>query len=338
MVEAIFTIDYEIYGNGEGSLRDLVYEPARELLDLLGKHGAQMVFFVEAAELEMLERAGADSAIGLVKNQVRAAYDAGHEIALHLHPQWYNGRWDGGQWFLDYSEYNLCVLPRERITEIVSRSINYLREMVGDSTFTPLSFRAGNWLFQPTREAANVLLENGVRLDSSVFKGGVQHQHRLDYRPSCDNGPYWTFKDDVNRADPKGPMLEVPIYTEMVPFWMMLTGKRVQLHGKGARSARKSSQRIQRLRDLMRLRHPLKFDFCRMTLDELIGMTERVIACDRKKPSSYLPMVAIGHTKDLEDFDTVDAFLKYLADAGIRTSTLQSAYQKCQGKLVAGIA
>ena len=28
MIECIFTIDYEIYGNGEGSLQQLVYEPA----------------------------------------------------------------------------------------------------------------------------------------------------------------------------------------------------------------------------------------------------------------------------------------------------------------------
>lgn len=31
MLECIFTIDYEIYGNGEGSLKELVYEPAKHL-------------------------------------------------------------------------------------------------------------------------------------------------------------------------------------------------------------------------------------------------------------------------------------------------------------------
>ena len=32
MIECIFTIDYEIYGNGEGSLKELVYEPAEKLM------------------------------------------------------------------------------------------------------------------------------------------------------------------------------------------------------------------------------------------------------------------------------------------------------------------
>ena len=32
MIESIFTIDYEIYGNGEGSLKEHVYEPAEKLM------------------------------------------------------------------------------------------------------------------------------------------------------------------------------------------------------------------------------------------------------------------------------------------------------------------
>ena len=31
MIECIFTLDYEIYGNGTGALKDLVYEPAERL-------------------------------------------------------------------------------------------------------------------------------------------------------------------------------------------------------------------------------------------------------------------------------------------------------------------
>ena len=34
MIECIFTIDYEIYGNGQGLLRDQVYEPARKLKEV----------------------------------------------------------------------------------------------------------------------------------------------------------------------------------------------------------------------------------------------------------------------------------------------------------------
>ena len=51
MIECIFTIDYEIYGNGQGSLQELVYEPARRLMDIFQRADARFVAFVEAAEL-----------------------------------------------------------------------------------------------------------------------------------------------------------------------------------------------------------------------------------------------------------------------------------------------
>jgi hypothetical protein len=42
---------------------------------------------------------------------------------------------------------------------------------------------------------------------------------------------------------------------------------------------------------------------------------------DRKEPESYRPIVAIGHTKDLQDFDSVDTFLGFLRanKIGVRT-------------------
>src|SRR5207248_1404364 len=144
-----------------------------------------------------------------------------------LHPQWCNARYQDAKWDLDYTEYNLCTLPPRRITEIVERSIAYLRTVLEASDFTPFSFRAGNWLFQPTSAAARVLRENGIRIDSSVFKGGRQHKHNLDYRRAIKNGYYWTFGDDVTVPDPRGGLLEIPIHPKMVAFWQMITAKRI---------------------------------------------------------------------------------------------------------------
>jgi hypothetical protein len=263
-----------------------------------------------------------------VKQQIKNLHREGFEIALHLHPQWSNARYDAGKWALDYSEYNLCTLPRTRIAEIVTRSLDYLRYVVDESDFTPLSFRAGNWLFQPTQTAASVLAENGLRIDSSVFKGGIQHIHGLDYRRSLKNGYYWSFERDVNEPDPAGAWTEVPIYTEMVPSWKMATSKRVGMGNGFGVSGRSPWQKVNRLRDLLRFRYPLKFDFCRMTLDELTSMMEKVIQEDQRDPSVYRPLVAIGHTKDLVDPKTVDAFLSYLRSKKIAISTLKDVYSK----------
>jgi hypothetical protein len=330
MIQCIFTIDYEIYGNGEGSLKELVYEPAQRLREIFRKRNAGFVVFIEVVELEMIEAEATDPAMDLVKHQIRDFYREGLELGLHLHPQWYNARYEKGKWLLDYSEYNLCNLPRERIIQIVDGSIAYFREVLSVADFTPLSFRAGNWLFQPTRPAANVLTERGIKVDSSVFKGGLQYQHKLDYRQALKNGYYWTFTDYVEIPDPKGTLLELPIYTQMVPFWKMATLKRVGLQQKGFSGGQDNNRSLHRFLDFIRFRYPLKLDFCRMTIAEFSRVMDKVIREDQEDPASFRPIVAIGHTKDLVDFETVEKFLTYLGEKGIKISTFEEVYPKCQ--------
>jgi hypothetical protein len=329
MVECIFTIDYEIYGNGQGSLRELVYLPMVRLKSIFDHWNAKFVVFVEAAEFERIEACAADVAIDDVRRQVKMLAEEDYEIGLHIHPQWCNARFNNGKWKVDYSEYNLCSLARDRIEHIVAGAITYLRGVLVDPRYSPHSFRAGNWLFQPTMIAATVLAEHGIKVDSSVYKGGLQRSYGIDYRRAAKNGYFWRFMDDVTQEDSRGVILEIPIYTQMVPFWKLLTGRRLALERKGSSASRGASQRVSRVGDLARLSHPMKFDFCRMSLDELVAMIDAVCREDQANPSAYRPIVAIGHTKDLVDFNAVEAFLKHLKQCGIAITTLNEAYTKC---------
>ena len=115
----------------------------------------------------------------------------------------------------------------------------------------------------------------------------------------------------------------------------MLTAKRVRLQQKGnasmqKRAAQRRAHRFERLRDCLRLSYPLKFDFCRMTLQELMAMMEVVIREDQESAAVFKPIVAIGHTKDLVDFETVESFLGFLAKRGIVVSTCKEAYPMCR--------
>lgn len=330
MIECIFTLDYEIYGDGEGSLKELVYGPTRELKKIFDQAGAKFVVFVEVAELEKIEVFRTDPAISEVKRQVRELYEEGHEIALHIHPQWHNARYIYGKWELCYNECNLCALPKERIAEIVDRSITYLRNILAAPDFTPLSFRAGNWLFQPTQNASDVLAERGIKIDSSVFKGALRHQYKLDYLRAAKNGYYWRFQDDVNIPDSHGKLLEIPIYTKMAPFWKMITPKRIGLQHKDFSGPLTAMQILYRLQDVARFLHPLKFDFCRMAISELTRMVDAVIRDDLRDPASFKPLITIGHTKDLVDFETVKSFLSYLERKNIAVSTFEKAFRRCR--------
>jgi hypothetical protein len=253
----------------------------------------------------------------------------GFEIGLHLHPQWYKGRYENGTWLLDYTEYNLCRLPRERINQLVDQSLRYLQSILGEPDLIPLSFRAGNWLMQPTQTAACVLVERGIKVDSSVFKGGFQNQPKLDYRRALKNGFYWRFMEYVDLPDPNGTLLEVPIFTQMVPIWRMLTGKRISIQRQSSSAGKNGRQKLNRILDFVRFHYPLKLDFCRMTMNELTHAVNRTIKEDQQDPASFKPLVAIGHTKDLVDFETIERLLSYLEKNGIQVSTFQDIYTKC---------
>jgi len=328
MIGCVFTLDYEIYGNGEGSLKELVYEPAARLKAVFDKWNARFVAFIEIAELEMIESRGTDQAIDLIKRQIRDFYREGFELGLHIHPWWYKGRYEDGRWLLEYNEYNLCTLPKERINQIVDRSINYFRKVLETIDFTPICFRAGHLLFQPTRTLSAAIAERGIKVDSSVYKGGLWHQQKLDYRPALKNGYYWRFSDDVNISDPRGALLELPIYTQMVPIWKMFTSKRIGLQQRGSSSAQPGKKMLSRLMDFLRFRYPLKFDLGQMTLEEITRIMDKVIREDRESPASFRPIVVIMHTKDPIDYESVDYLLSYLERKGVKATCFSEVYHK----------
>ncbi len=329
MIECIFTIDYEIFGNGSGSLRELVYEPAETLRGIFQKRKKRFVVFAEVAEFEMIEGKETDPDIELIKQQMIKFHQDGFEVGLHIHPGWYNAVHSNGNWILDYSEYNLSDLPKQRIEQIIDRAISYLRKLLDSVDYAPLSFRAGHLLFQPSRNLATVLADRGVKVDSSLYKGGLWHQHNLDYRRALENGYYWRFTESINEPDSKGILLELPIYTQMVPTWRLMTAKRVNLQRKGASTSDTGKKLFSRMTDYLRFRYPLKFDLGQMTGQELTNTVDNICRDDAHDPSSYKPVVVIAHTKELTDFQNVEYLLSYLERKGIALSTFKETCDRC---------
>ncbi len=324
MLKLIVTVDYEIFGNGTGSIAEHVVAPTQRLADLFDRHGHKFVVFAELAELEMIERCGSDPDIGRARQQIRALYDRDYEIGLHLHSWWYNARHEGGRWALDYTEYNLCELPAPRVASAVDRSLDYLRGIVGSPDFTPVAFRAGHLLLQPTQPLAGILASRGIRVDSSVYKGGVWREYRQDYRPASRNGWYWRFGKSVNDADRNGPLLEIPIHTTMVPIWKAFSARRVRQKLQprpGHRTAEKGVTR--RPIDYLRPTYPVKLDYCSMGSREILGVLGDLQRTDSQDSGSVKPIVLIGHSKELVDLTAIANVLAFARDTGIAVTTFR---------------
>jgi len=320
MIECVFTLDYEVYGNGDGSLRDLVLDPTQRLADIFQEFGAPFVVFAEAVEFAKMEEAKSDPDTARVRAHMRELRAAGHEIALHLHPWWANARYADGRWRMDWSERNIGTLEPDRMEAIVSGAIRYLREALDDPRFTPLSFRAGQWAIQPTPVIANVLVRHGIRVDSSLFKGGRVRGLGLDYRPALGNDGFWRFGNDVNVPDPYGILWEIPIHTQLVPLWQMLGRKRLKLQSR-SRSASQGTPLSHYWLDFFRFRYPRKLDFCRMTFEEMREATEAVLKNRQERQEDRSVMVAIGHSKDFVDSEAVRRFLTFLRERSVPVTT-----------------
>ena len=320
MTECVFTLDYEIYGSGEGSLRDLVIDPTQRLGELFREFDVPFVVFTEAVEFAKMEEANSDRDSNNLRSQLRELHAAGHEIALHLHPWWANAQYESGRWQLDWNEINIATLKPARIDEIVSKAIQYLRDALADPTFTPHSFRSGLLAMQPTADVASVLARNGLQVDSSFFTGGRVRHLGLDYRRHQENGGYWRFDRDIRVSDPQGALLEIPIHTELVPFWKMLGRKRLKLQKSTQRSTQ-GTPLPHDWSDFLRFRYPRKLDFCRMTFDEMRETTEAFLLKTKSRPEARSVMVAIGHSKDFVDSDSTRRFLTFLQDRSISVTT-----------------
>ena len=102
----ILTADYEVYGNGSGSVPNCLIKPTEDLIEVCNAFNVPVTFFVDVCELwafEEVEKNGMwdmdFSPSGLIKNQLSNAVSKGHDVQLHFHPQWLdyeylkNGNW-----------------------------------------------------------------------------------------------------------------------------------------------------------------------------------------------------------------------------------------------------
>ncbi len=333
MIEFIFTLDYEIFGNGQGNLNDCIICPAEGLLDLFNNFGYPLVIFPEVLELEKIMEYKTDPDIHRVGAQLTKFHKAGHEIGLHVHSWWARAYHENNGWQFDLGESNLCSLTAQRIQEILKQGLGFLRMILNDGSYQPVSFRNGLWAMQPTGKMALVLNRLNLRLDSTVFKGGLIKKYGVDYRPSLKNGYFWKFLDDVNRHQDDGVLLEIPIYTELVPFWKMFPRFLKKSH---PRSDQNDSPRWgeeirkgwSRAKDYMRLWYPRKLDYCFMSSKEIISLFRKIIEFDKKTEDLYKPIVLVGHTKNLIDLKKVEIILRFIKEIGIEITTFRRALNR----------
>lgn len=318
MIGLSLTLDYEVYGDGTGSITDLVIDPTADFLDICERFGARGTLFVDVAEfMRMKEYKCFEEDLTAVEEQLKHAHERGHDVQLHIHPWWFNAKFLDGKWQMNYTVSTLSHLDSIEASNYVNSCKQYLSVLLkgSENDYKCVAFRAGAWCMMPTKTIYHVLIAAGIKIDSSVYKWGKMDAEnaKYDYSNAYSNIHPWVFDpEDVNEVDgSKGEhpkCLEVPIYTEHQRMISFITWKRVKLMRKvksvladNPRSGDTMSRKMDWLNKIKLLtkKRAKKLDFCKCTFRELKKMIQNVVKYHTNHTKDdYLPVVAIGHSKD----------------------------------------
>jgi hypothetical protein len=329
MLKVLFTLDYEIHGNGDGCPYELMVEPTNRMMDLFDRYGAKLTIMADIAEIlkfrEYRDRTGRDDYhYEAIANQLRDAVRRGHDVQLHLHASYCNAehRGDAG-WSQDWSEYNFAGLPLERQSELIGIGKKYLEELLKPvaANYECFVFRAANWSVSPSRNVVHALLNNGIRIDSSVFKHGKRSGIvTFDYTAApSELVPWRVDANEICKSDETGRLLEIPIYCEQRWIGAFLSPNRIYRAYLTRKhrvrnfyepvqqekiSAIPKSRRSSRLQTLFRP-HAWKADFNQCSGRQLTRALRRA---DSRYGNSRnpLPFVLIGHSKLFTKFNEWD--------------------------------
>lgn len=318
------TDDWELRGNGQGSVRDLQHHPALRLMDLYESLGLRSTFNVEVAQQLAFERhVAAFPALAadrdLWRRTVPDMKDRGFDVQLHLHPQWHRATFDGRSWSLD-RRWNLASYPSEVIERLLRDAITYLHDLLGES-HRIVSFRGGSWgVVAPGARLLESLERHGIRIDISIVKG-IHYDGeaiQLDYTElESPHFPYHPDYDDPRRvaAVARG-IVEIPTQTfPIAPArssgrWMagarrLASRLRSRLIGRSAAPAPAVEERRDDPFGFLSGRGYEAEVICSLSaaLDgsELEAGFRHVLDRALKRPGSApVPLVLENHTKDLQ--------------------------------------
>ena len=237
----LLTVDYEIFGNGTGDVRQHMVEPTERMARICERHNAPLTVFFEAEEYLAFERYASvlESSLGydpaaLIRKQVAALARRGHDFQLHLHPQWHGAKLEGGQWRLQPEMETV-----DHLFETVEETSAYIRErkellesLLADGGIAQpvIAYRAGAFSARPGRKLLQALSENDIYFDSSVVRGLFREaaDYTLDYRTVDEPKRMWRVKTDVAQEDKAGSVWEVPIHSAMRRRFQQLTPGRLR--------------------------------------------------------------------------------------------------------------
>lgn len=343
----IFTTDYEVFGNGSGSVEKCMLAPTKLMTEPMEKVGAPLTVFFDVCEYWAFERefkAGklSQDYADQIKRQLQELLSKGHDVQLHFHPQWLGATYQQEKWLLNYDQWRIGAMP-EFNAEVPEWSLPKLFAE-GKATLEKIlkpvkpnyecnTFRAGAWSIQPEAKVLKAMLSNGFKVDSTVaaemhFEDDFTY---YDFR-GTPKKPFWRINQELLTPTANG-LLEIPIFTVDLSFakrlrFLMLKKLRgtamkpTGCHGTAIAATGKSTpQKI--MSALAPGRSMFNFSDA-TTFEEMRYFAERAIEQYAPLKMDSVPIVAISHPKT---FANLSEWCRFLAWAKGHRSLQFNTYQ-----------
>lgn len=241
-MKLLFTLDYELFlGSRSGDVENCLIKPLNLYLNKVEPYGVRFTIFVDASYLYALrlnvrEYPQLRTDFEKISAHLLELQSRGHDIQLHIHPQWYYSTFDGAEWTIDTTHYKLSDMDRGEMKRLFGESKELLDGIIGKKT---VAFRAGGFSAQPTELLTDLFAEYELVLDSSVCPGAFYDSkyQKYDYRKSPE-GMMYRFESDICSESAEGRFWELPITMHRVSplFHWKLVG--VRLWSRLAKSGR----------------------------------------------------------------------------------------------------
>jgi hypothetical protein len=311
-ITLLLSFDHELSLGGTSSYQANLFEPTEKLLDLAKELSVPITLFTDVLCAMRFRDWDQPGFYVPWREQIERTISEGHDVQLHLHPHWLDSKYEAGR-FIPANTFALGDFlhrePPHDIPGIVKQSVDFLTEHCrrARSDYRCVAFRAGGYNLAPaTAVIISSLLDNGIRIDSSIskgyyFKSGISEvNYRLTPEP-----PNWFFSPGGGpTVESATGLFEVPIAARPrtpinnIPFLV----KRVLLKGRAFSTGRgihsgHTSRREKLARMFPRSTWHLSFDEYTDSPGDLMKILKRHVA--RHSRYDRIICSAIGHPKSM---------------------------------------
>lgn len=331
----ILTFDYELFGSGKGDVINDLVSPTYKILTILDSLEIKAVFFIEQLEIDAIinlkhkfptNSKEYSDAVAL-ENQIALIVERGHDIQLHLHPQWYGAVYENNNWILNFKWWRFSALPYRSSHDgtpgkydliLLGKESLERRIKKINPNYTCHSFRAGGYNIGADKSSVDALINNNFKVDSSICPGYFSNSTLSNYdytSVSCDLGN-WESKDSLY-ASLKVPKnqhcLELPLITIRSNFFEKLSLSRIY---SSIKNRKKKAIHYAAHTTTKKPSYPVNlkntnYDVCLSSNIQIKRLNQAIKARSIEEKSS---IVLIGHPKDYSFFSPMKKIITSLKE------------------------